>query len=209
MKHGSIYGGVCNCDKESKVKFFYSQKRTFKIKIECQNLKSYHKHTHKLLGKIICSTLGIDNRGNIEVFYVLSARQSLVAYLQISNANIDGSKASNSMSLFSRFVQIGNDKESISESFKLSLNEYLRLNVEAANGSNMLAPGEVENVIGDKIKITIEEQKSGLSVDPGAVATIDVKTATTTRTNKFKVREIGAKSMIEQMNSLSSNDASD
>ena len=73
MKHRTIYRG----NAEEQVKIFYSKKTTFKMKIECEKFRRQHRYTHKLLEKIICSTLGIDNRGNIEVFYIISARNSL------------------------------------------------------------------------------------------------------------------------------------
>ena len=43
-------------------------KKTFKMKIECQNTQHNDKYPHKY-----CKTMGIDNNGIIQVFYVIPA----------------------------------------------------------------------------------------------------------------------------------------
>ena len=179
LRNRTIYNGshfdLCGNYKPETVKRFYNKKKTFKMKIECENLRKEHRYTHKLLEDIICSTLGIDNYGNIEVFYIIAARESLVAFIQVSNVNTNNSSLTNSESLFKSLKQISMTQGSKSESFKLSLNERLQLGVEIQKRLSILEPGEIDVTIGENIKVIIEKQTAGLSIDPNIVANMNAK----------------------------------
>ena len=67
----------------------YNKRKIFKMKIECEKLKKHHKYTHKKVRKTICSTLGIDDNGSIQVFYIIPAHNSLVVYMEVYDVTVD------------------------------------------------------------------------------------------------------------------------
>ena len=61
--------------------YHYRTKKVFKMKIECQKFRSYHRYTHKMLTQSICSVLNIDNIG---YFFIVSARNALNVFIQVT-----------------------------------------------------------------------------------------------------------------------------
>ena len=163
-------------DLQHKEEYYYRVKKTFIMKIECKEFRSYHKYIHKLLANVICSVLGIDNTGNvIEVFYIRTARHCIQAYVQVSNFDLNnsdkhkhkhktpgatdtGGGSTNNKEVFSRFLQIGKENDnaknnSINSAFKQELNERLQLKLEQ--------PGTLGFEEGDDIVIN----EPGQSID--------------------------------------------
>ena len=126
------------------------------MKIECKELRSYHKYIHKLPENVICCVLSIDNTGNvIEVFYIRTARQCIQAYVQVSDFDVTmvnhkqattrtvttaGGRGTARVDLhgkefFQRFLQIGkeNTNNPMNIAFKQELNERLQLKLDESS----------------------------------------------------------------------------
>ena len=115
----------------------YGTQKVYKMKIVCEKLQSHHRYTHKVLTKSLCSVLGIDNCGDIEVFYVVSARQGIVAYIQVLNRKINSNTYTNTIEgdssklnkLSSRFLHISDPANPLNEALKQEINDHLKLNL--------------------------------------------------------------------------------
>ena len=149
--------------------------RIYKIKILCEEIKSYHKYTHKLLAKLLCSVLGIDDSGNIQVFYIVGIRHGIIAHVEICTTNLDDDHDATTTiektkttgttdccpdkrQIFTRFERIGKKGDKLNEALKQELNNALQLNlVDDEENSN--EPGQDRNSnlisIGDKMQICI------------------------------------------------------
>ena len=152
--------------------YHYRVKVVYKMRIDCDKLESYHRYTHKLMTKTICGVLSIDNSGNIEVFHIVSARNAIIMYIEVSNldlgesqlemmnarsTSIESATTVNSSvkdSLFSKMKQLGQSGQAQNEALKQDLNEKLNLSLENTDGK-----------IGKDITITIERYEKGLSFD--------------------------------------------
>lgn len=55
----------------------------YKMTIDCGTFRKYHIHCHSLLEKTICSVMGVDDNGWIEVFYTASAQDKIFCYFQV------------------------------------------------------------------------------------------------------------------------------
>ena len=75
--------------------YFYRVKKSYKMKIEFSQFTRYHRYTHTLLTNVVCSVLGIDNVGNIEIYYIVAIRNGIVVHMNVSNVGL-GSSGSNS-----------------------------------------------------------------------------------------------------------------
>ena len=186
-------------------KFFYRAKRTFKMKIECSKFERHHQYTHRLIEKTICSVLGIDNAGNIEVFYIIPIRHAIIAYMEVSNINIDstgtvGNTNNNTMdgpggtgtvpslspgskeTVFVKLKRLATHGDVLNEAFKHDLSKKLRLFRTKRRSSKRLSQiqpgaemgGNEEMFDSSSIKIMIEEDKHGLSVD---TTTVDIRSS--------------------------------
>ena len=103
---------------------------TYKVEIKCDKFKTYHKYTHKLIGHCICSALGIDDIGNIEVFYVISAHKAIVCYVQVSNLN--GTDSYNGeKSIFS----IGQKNSNTNQAFIQEMMDKLEFSTEGTSNN--------------------------------------------------------------------------
>lgn len=156
-------------------RFHYRTKEIYKMKIECVQFKTWHRYTHTLLTNTICNVLGIDNMGNVQVFYVVPMRQGIMVYMEISNIDMymdyESNKAkntsNNTSNIFSKILEIGdNSNSTLNEQFKQELNEKLHFEL----GQQIIEPGQtvtnsdIKNFIGDNMKISIAKDKMGLSV---------------------------------------------
>ena len=166
------------------------------MKIQCEQFQRYHMYTHHLIETTLCRVLGIDNTGNIEVFYILPIRHALVVYLQVSNINVHATAGNNidnhkptptpendKQTLFAKFETIAWENGSLNEAFKHDLSKKLRLfkisgardaataNLDAYNNGNNNNNGEY-GIIGARMKILLEQERSGLSVD---TTTVDIQ----------------------------------
>ena len=153
--------------KSIKAKYHYRVKKLFKMKIECSKFKSYHKYCHKMIEKSICHVLSIDNTGNIEVVYIVSARHAIIVYMQVSQVQIDCNDPTNDnkQGLFSSMLEFDDKNSCLNEALKQELDERLNLKVGIKIDKNQLEPGQNDRVVGDKIKISIQNENS-LSFDP-------------------------------------------
>ena len=151
--------------KSKKAKYHYRVKKSFKMKIECDNLDSYHKYTHKMIEKSMCYVLGIDNTGNIEVFYIVSARNAIIVYMEISEVEIEkmvsnaisNANNMNKKGLLSTILEFGVEGSSLSEALKQEINQRLKLNVATKIDPTLLEPGQNDIVVGNRIKIFIQQ----------------------------------------------------
>ena len=153
--------------------YHYTTKEVIKMKIECKKLQSYHQYTHKLLTEIICGVLCVDDIGNIEEFYVVSARNAIVAYLEILTCVMDSKSARstsgsnvNNINDLSQIYQFAKSNCPLNVAFKQELNEKLNLNIL---NENPLQPGQRRNTIGDAIIVSVTNENVGFGSDVGSV----------------------------------------
>ena len=161
----------------SKQRLYYESKKVYKLKIECSKLESYHRYTHKLLQKLLCSVLGIDNSGNIEVFYIVPVRNGIIAHVQVLITKFDQHKTKTTRTanstgantdkaeLFTRFEQVGKEGGELQEALKQELNNALKFDFVRQSVMNTIAtePGQNGNLIGDKIKIRITTENDSFA----------------------------------------------
>ena len=154
--------------------YHYTTKEVIKMKIECDKLKSYHKYIHKLLTEIICGVLCVDDIGNIEVFYIVSARNSIIAYIEILTCLVDSTSprstsstmTSNLKNDLSQIYQFAESNSPLNVAFKQEINEKLNLDVVSHDRSQ---PGQRRSTIGNTIIVSITKENVGFSSDVGAV----------------------------------------
>ena len=129
--------------------YHYRTKKVFKMKIESQKFQSYHRYTHKMLTKSICSVLNIDNIGYIEVFYIVSARNALNVFIQVTQGmDIDITQLADGASGTYNGV------------FKQEIDEKLGLKIGAsAEGSD----------IQNRIRIAVVKDKTAMGYDVGQI----------------------------------------
>ena len=156
--------------KSKKAKYYYRVKKSFKMQIECEKLKSYHQYTHEMIEKSMCYVLGIDNTGNIEVFYIVSAGDAIVVYVQVSEVEIDANNM-NKKGLLSTILEFGVAGSSLNEALKQELNQRLNLNVATKIDPTLLQPGQNDIVVGSRIKIFIQ-QNDMLSFDATKIVNV-------------------------------------
>ena len=179
----SIFGAISGRLKYDYTKaeqYHYRVKQVYKMRIECDKLESYHKYTHKLMTKTLCSVLSIDNAGNIEVFYVVSARHSIIIFIQVSNTDVlreqpklnpmnsqsmDRETKQGPEGLFSLMNRLGEQQSVLNETLKQELND--KLNFGYPNDANTetketLEPGQEKQSVSTAIKILIIKDKTGL-----------------------------------------------
>ena len=133
------------------------------MQMECEKLKSYHQYTHKMIEQSMCYVLGIDNTGNIEVFYIVSAGNAIVVYIQVSEVEIDTNNM-NKNGLLSTISEFGAEGSSLNEALKQELNQRLNLNAAAKIDPTLSEPGQNDMVVGTRIKI-FTQQNDMLSFD--------------------------------------------
>ena len=166
--------------------YYYSAKAVYKMKIECDKLESYHKYTHKMLTKTICNVLSIDNTGNIEVFYIVSARNAIIAYIEVTNTDLSQPELQNTKStsetvdtvnggkngLFGQIAQFGDDNQ-LTETLKQELNEKLNLKLSNQDTNTQdFEPGQMDTSVSNAIKIFVVKDKNGMSFDAKKVVKV-------------------------------------
>ena len=164
------------------IEYHYRKTKVYKMRIECEKFGSQHKYTHKLLTKTICSILRLDNTGNIQVFYIVSARNAIIAYIEVSNADIglelqkalsrslESTQDDNDLhvkrGLFEMIEQLGdaqageaNGGGELNKILKQELNEKLNLGLSDSTTEN------TEDGVNNGIKIMVAVDKTALSYD--------------------------------------------
>lgn len=175
------------------VEYHYRVKKVFKMRIDCQKLRSYHKYTHKILTKTMCYVSGIDNTGNIQVFYIVSARNAIIEYIEVTNADIGLENRIQSMpslsdddmmnasqgkkgSLFVKIHQLDDNGGSLNDAFKQELNRKFNFKLSSSGNEKKTATGEVsaqiDHGIKNAIRITIIRDKTALSYDVGHITDV-------------------------------------
>ena len=159
---------------DKRAKYFYRSRKSYKMRIICEKLQSQHRYTHNLLTKIICHILGIDNVGNVQIFYTYNVRNAIIAYMEVSNVDFYGNVVNVCVAelydiegkndqLFNYINMIGVEGSVLNQALKQELR--CRLGWDSDNNNNNSiglgnkSPGCKQEVI---IRVKIEEDKQGL-----------------------------------------------
>ena len=159
------------CDtSENRAKYNYRAKKLFRMRIECEYLKIYHRYTHKLILQSICRALEIDNTGNIEVFYIYSIRNAIIVYIDVSNVNLgaNNNRMSNKNNIFNDILKLDNNYHVSSMNVNNSFtNENIAFRQEICEHLQF----EYENIdINDIIKVYIIEDKNSLEFNKSRIS---------------------------------------
>ena len=123
----------------------------YKMTIECNKFQPYHIHTYGLIEQALCSVLGIDNRGIIEVFYVAKMNFQIYIYLELRRSvmakEFDAIEITPQKQVpLSKLTNIGEEGNDLNEMLKREITKRLNIRVGKkriqVNSSQQAAPGE-------------------------------------------------------------------
>ena len=144
----------------------------YKMTINCDKFKQYHIHTSKLIETALCHILGIDDAGQIEVFYSAFMNYNIYVYLQLSSKSVASFDSINQRMLKSNFEKIGIEGDDRNEMFKQEIIDGLkirvgkkRIQVSDLEGQrqSQIQPGAQTFKLVSKMSVTIEEMSAKMT----------------------------------------------